>query len=67
MAAKPLVIPELFAGDKSWDDWIDHFESVSEVCGWDEANKLKWLRYASVEGLARYLSDCQMTQKQIMA
>lgn len=42
--AKPAVIPELFSGDKSWDDWIDHFESVAEVCGWDEAARLKWLR-----------------------
>ena len=44
MAAKPSVIPELFSGDKSWDDWIYHFESVAEVCGWDTDNKLKWLR-----------------------
>ena len=44
MAAKPPVIPELFSGDKSWDDWIYHFESVAEVCGWDADNKLKWLR-----------------------
>ncbi len=44
MAAKPPVIPELFSGDKSWDDWIYHFQSVAEVCGWDNANKLKWLR-----------------------
>lgn len=44
MAAKPPVIPELYTGDKSWDQWIDHFDSVSEVCGWDAANKLKWLR-----------------------
>ncbi len=44
MAAKPPVIPELYTGEKSWDEWIDHFDSVSEVCGWDAANKLKWLR-----------------------
>ena len=37
------MIPELFTGDKSWDEWIDHFESVAEVCGWDDVNKLKWL------------------------
>lgn len=39
--ARPPVIPELFV---SWDEWIDHVESVVEVCGWDDANKLKWLR-----------------------
>ena len=41
--AKPPVIPELFAGDKSWDEWINHFESVAEVCGWDEDDRLMWL------------------------
>lgn len=44
MAAKPPVIPEPYNGEKSWDEWIDHFDSVAEVCGWDAANKLKWLR-----------------------
>ena len=42
--ARPPVVPELFTGEKSWDEWVDHFESVAEVCGWDDANKLKWLR-----------------------
>ena len=44
MATKPPVIPELYTGEKSWDKWVDHFDSVSQVCGWDDANKLKWLR-----------------------
>jgi len=44
MAAKPPVIPELYTGEKSWDEWIDHFDSVAQVCGWDAATKLKWLR-----------------------
>ena len=42
--ARPPVVPELFTGEKSWDEWVDHFMSVAEVCGWDDANKLKWLR-----------------------
>ena len=41
--SRPPVIPELFAGKESWDEWINHFESVAEVCEWDNANKLKWL------------------------
>ena len=44
MANRPLVIPDLFTSDKSWDEWIDHFESVADVCNWDGATKLKWLR-----------------------
>ena len=41
---KPAVIPKLYEEDKSWDVWINHFESVAEVCGWDDSSRLKWLR-----------------------
>ena len=44
MANRLLVIPDLFAGDNSWDEWTDHFESVANVCNWDDAMKLKWVR-----------------------
>ena len=27
--SKPVVFPELYNGDKSWDDWIDHFDSMA--------------------------------------
>ena len=43
-ATKHAVIPELYERDRSWDVWIDHFESIAEVCGWDDASRLKWLR-----------------------
>ena len=42
--SKPAVLPEVYSGEKSWDDWIDHFDSVATVCGWDDEAKLKWLR-----------------------
>jgi len=45
---RPLVLPELFMGDKSFEEWIDHFESV---VGWDDADKLKWLQ-VSLSGRA---------------
>ena len=41
--SKPPVLPEIYTGEKNWDEWIDHFESVATVCGWDDAAKLKWL------------------------
>ena len=44
MAQKPLVLPEVFTGEKNWEEWIDHFDSVAAVNGWDEGAKLKWLR-----------------------
>ena len=44
MAARPLVLPETYNGEKSWDDWVEHFESVADVNEWtDDAKKLKWL------------------------
>lgn len=46
---KPAVLPEIYTGDKSWDEWIDHFDSVATVCEWDDAAKLKWLRVRLTE------------------
>ena len=46
MSSRPLVLPETFNGEAgNWDEWIDHFESVAVVNGWEtDADKLKWLR-----------------------
>ena len=44
MAQKPLVLPDLFTGEKNWDKWIDHFDSIAVVNSWDGEAKLKWLR-----------------------
>jgi len=41
---KPLVLPEIFTGEKNWDEWADHFDSVATVNEWDDETKLKWLR-----------------------
>ena len=45
MAARPVVIPELFSGEGSarWDDWINHFDRIADVNDWDDAKKKKWL------------------------
>ena len=42
-ASKPAVIPEIYNGDKSWDDWIYHFDNIATMCKWDDATKLKLL------------------------
>ena len=42
--ARPLVLPEPFTGETNYCDWIDHFENVIAVNGWDKAAKLQWLR-----------------------
>ena len=44
MATRPLVVPEPFTGEGSWDDWIDHFESAAAVNKWTAEDKLLWLR-----------------------
>ena len=43
-SARPVLTPDPYTGEGSWDDWIDHFESVAEVNRWDGAAKLLWLR-----------------------
>ena len=42
--SKPPVLPELYTGEKSWIEWMDHFESIAAVCEWNDEAKLKWLR-----------------------
>ena len=44
MAAKPVVLPDTYDGEGSWDDWICHFENVADVNDWDDAAKLKFLK-----------------------
>ena len=41
---RPLVLPEIFDGDGSFTEWICHFESVSDVNGWSDEDKLLWIR-----------------------
>ena len=43
-AARPLVLHEPFDGTGSWSDWWFHFKNVSTVNGWDDTQKLQWLR-----------------------
>lgn len=41
---RPVVLPEMFDGTGSWGDWSFHFENVAAVNGWDNTQKLQWLR-----------------------
>ena len=49
MAAKPVVLPDTFTGEASWDEWFCHFENVSDVNGWDDDQKLKFLKVRLME------------------
>ena len=44
MTEKPIVLPDTFTGEASWDDWMCHFENVADVNGWDDDQKLKFLK-----------------------
>ena len=44
MATKPVVLPEPFSGETSWEDWNFHFQNVADVNEWNDEQKLKWLR-----------------------
>ena len=44
MASRPLVLPEPFSGEGSWESWLYHFESVADMNDWDNGKKLKWLQ-----------------------
>ena len=73
MATKPVALPEIFTGDgkQSWSDWVDHFDSVAVVNGWEAADKKKWIR-ARITGRAataykRLSDDDQSTYGKITA
>ena len=41
---KPVVLPEPFNGEKSWEEWSYHFKNVATVNTWTEEQKLQCLR-----------------------
>ena len=41
MATRPVVLPQNFSGDTSWE-WESHFQNVAAVNNWTEEDKLKW-------------------------
>jgi len=43
---RQLLLPEVFSGDGSFEEWTDYFESVAAVNRWDDSEKVLWLRMA---------------------
>ena len=39
---KPIIIPEPFSGEKSWEDWIDQLHSIPEINCLKDEHKLMW-------------------------
>ena len=50
--SRPLVLPETFDGERDFDEWISHFEDVADLNGWNDGEKLRWLKVRLV-GKAR--------------
>ena len=42
--SRPVIVPEYFSGEGSYEDWIDQFESIAEINHWSEEQKLRWLK-----------------------
>ena len=40
---RPVCLPDTFSGEGSFEDWHAHFEIVSALNEWSEADKLKWM------------------------
>lgn len=43
MATRPVVTPELYSGEGSFDEWLDHFDSVAKINGWKDEEATQWL------------------------
>jgi len=35
---------QVFGGQKNFDEWVNHFENLSAVNGWNDDDKLLWLK-----------------------
>ena len=49
--SRPVIVPDCFSGEESYEDWMDQFESIAEINCWDEEQKLKWVVYNHWTGL----------------
>ena len=43
LAKRPLIYPDMFSGEGSFSQWIQHFKRVGAINMWDEQTKLRWL------------------------
>ena len=46
------VLPQNFTGMEDWDSWVSHFESISTIHGWNNNEKLMWMRVKLVDKAA---------------
>ena len=56
--SRTVIVSDGYSGDGSWEEWIEHFESSTQVDGWDNPTKLLRLR-------ARLTSRAQTAWKRL--
>jgi len=44
LESRPVIVPECFSGEGSYDYWIDQFESMMEINHRNDKQKLMWLK-----------------------
>ena len=54
---QPIMLPDYYDGNNSFDTWVSHFECVSEINGWTEEEKLLWV-HVSLRGRAHMAYHC---------
>ena len=47
MSTRPLVLPEMFAGEEDGDQWFEHFEDIAAVNAWEGDAMLLWLNIST--------------------
>ena len=40
----PVITTKPFSGKQPWEDWIDQFETIATINGWNNEQKLIWLK-----------------------
>jgi len=45
LEVQPMITPNVFNSESSekWDEWVEHFTSISRVNEWDDSTCLLWL------------------------
>ena len=43
-AERPVITPEPFSRKWSWEDWIDQFETIPLINGWNDEQELILLK-----------------------
>jgi len=49
---RPLIMPDSFDGEASWDKWVSHFDTIACINEWNNQAKLLWLE-ARLTGKAK--------------